>query len=303
MNTNPIVILMAAQLALSAALCHGQTTRPAPAPPAAQPRSPRPVSPSTNLVARLGSTDPSQRSAALAEARQVVQGNPAAATTALRSNWIQALIDVGAYADADELALLAICAGPFDSGVTYQLQVQRVLAMRASGNKDQAIVYAKSAYNVVPMSTTHRAMLVLYECLADKDPALAEQFREEQIAGSTASSPPSGATLTSNAAPATHRTAVLESIRVDPKAYEAGLAQVRAVPTMAFQHFLTEGDLLLLADRPAEARVAFQQAYYLANVQSRISLTNDGLARTVKAELGSIGAANAFAESVRPTRP
>jgi hypothetical protein len=59
------------------------------------------------------------------------------------------------------------------------------------------------------------------------------------------------------------------------------------------------GDLLLLADRPKEARAAFEKAYTLASDKD-LATASESIARCMRAEDGSIGRANAWVLSICP---
>ncbi len=64
-----------------------------------------------------------------------------------------------------------------------------------------------------------------------------------------------------------------------------------------FDSQMRRGNLLLLMDRPKEAKAAFERAAMLA-ADKQASTAAEGVARSIKAEDGTIGRANAYVQGV-----
>ena len=287
-------------LAASAA---SQTSSAKAAPPSS---AARPKPEADPLAVDLASKDPARQEAALKKIRSTVAMQPEKMTIL----WAQSMLAGGRYQPADELSLAGILGQPYSLSRVQRFQEVRVRAMLAAGKKPEALAYAKGVYNVSPMQDTANAMALLAECLLaayPDDPAMANRFRDEQMAGATMREglgvrgegigKSEGATTlaTSNQQPAT-APSVLSGIKVDPKPYEQAIARCNGE---GYNNCVARGNLLLLADRPAEAKAAFERAYAMAP-EEELAAATENLARAMKAQDGSIGRANAWILSLRP---
>lgn len=195
--------------------------------------------------------------------------------------------------DAVDQATIA-CAGD-------AIYLERPLAIRAqaylaAGQPQQALASAKSLYNVSRMEGTANALRILTKCLQaayPQDRDLIIRFRDEQLAGaSPATTQPSAA-----------KSSVLSAIKVDGAVYEKPLGK-DLVPSPIEEDFATltrMGNLLLLADRPEDAKPCFEQAYRFCNAE-QLPAATESLARVMKAQDGTIRRANAFLLALRPTK-
>ena len=290
-----------------------------------------PVKPRTEadtLVEKLAGKDAAARGEAVERIREMIRTGPAQNIgNDLRMKYLPALARAERHEEIGELALAGILAQPANTPNVYGFQLARTRAILALGRKDEALACAKGLYNVAPMKDTADAMLTVAECLRAIDPALADRFREEQIAGAStrpatqksatdytdgtdkAKGNPSVESVKSvapgedhgrdaratNHGRGAHATSVLAGIKVDAAAYEEAIA---AQTRESYDSYTALGNLLLLADRPKEAHTAFERGYALA-VEKDLPAATENIARAIKAEDGAIGRANGWVLSLR----
>jgi hypothetical protein len=273
--------------------------------------------PDPNAVAeQLASPDSATVDAAMKEIQIEIRHDPGRAVGNIRGPYLTALMNSKHFAEADRLALEGIVSWPQDLGSVQFLLIIRIQAMLALGNPDAALQDAKSLYNVSSMNDLPQAMLLVAQCLNaghPKDLAWAERFRQEQVAGAIfdghivvqADGDPNRPPVL-EPAPATRpatqpdvgAATVLASIHIADPAYSNTL-----------EHFFGEdygslcgrGNLLLLADRTAEAKVIFDRAYSVG-AQQNLADATENIARCMKAEDGGVARANAWILSLRPER-
>lgn len=207
----------------------------------------------------------------------------------LRSIWLKALLIAKQYPEASALAMEGIVANPWETKSIEAVLSLRIKALVAAGKTDEALASAKSLFNVSTMAGTSDAILAVAECLnvakpADKD--IYSKFRDEQIAGATTQPTKDRSTST-----------VLAAIKIDAKPYDEALKKLTGEDA---QSLLGRGNLLLLADRPKEAKAIFDRLYSLTTAD--LAESSEALARTMKAEDGTIGRANAWIMSIRPKK-
>jgi hypothetical protein len=146
------------------------------------------------------------------------------------------------------------------------------------------------------MADTADAIYAIGQCLRaahPNDPDVAKRFTEEQTGGA----------LVRGAHPTGEgkivKSATLAGIKVDAKPYEEAIANLEQSRYPSYKSHAALGNLLLLADRPAEAKTAFETAYSLAK-ETNLAVATENLARAMKAEDGTIGRANSWVLSIRP---
>ena len=250
---------------------------------------------SETLARQLQAEDSALRQQALVRVRQLLEVDANRAVWELCSRWMPAMIAGGLNDQAADLALTVILSRPQGTQVLEQLQTHRVRALLAAGRNQEALGNAKSLYNLASMGGADEAMLLVAECLrlAQPDqPDLVQRFRDEQIAGAATRPTASPAD-----APAAMAGSVLAGIQIDPKPYEQAIA---ALTKEDYSTSVGQGNLLLLADRPDEAMEAFKRAYGLA-VERDLPAATENIARAMKAQDGSIGRANSWILSLRPS--
>jgi hypothetical protein len=276
---------------------------------------PPPPWPDPNVISKeLSASDPAAIAAGIKDVQSEVQRDPGRAVGDIRGPFLTALTNSKHYAEADQLALLGLVTWPQDVGLDQFFLNVRIQSLLALGKGEQALQAAKSLYNVSTMNDLPQAMLLVAQCLNaahPKDLAWAERFRQEQVAGAAfdgqivvqangdPNRPPElqpAPTTRPTTQPDVGAATVLASIHVDDPAY-----------SNAVEHWFGEdygglcgkGNLLLMADRAADAKIVFDRAYALGAPQN-LADASENIARCMKAEDGSIGRANAWILSLRP---
>lgn len=227
---------------------------------------------------------------AVANIRRMLKTDTYPAAMGLLDGWLATLRQQGRHREAAELSLEALLLLPADNRLVQLMVHHRVQALLADGKKDEALAAAKGLYNVATMDFTAEALRHLGDCLAAARPQDVRRFRLQQAAGAMADP---------EARKADHGPSVLQSIKVDPAPYEAA---IKAHPGNDYQGLMARGNLLLLADRPAEAWSLFEEAYRVQPDAPETVLpeATGNLAKCMKAVDGGIGRANAWVMSIRP---
>jgi tetratricopeptide (TPR) repeat protein len=238
------------------------------------------------IMEQLSSNDAAQRQQAMETIRMRMNTR---GLVELRSIWLKALLTAKQYPEASALAMEGILANPWETKSIEAVLSTRIKALLATGKTDEALACAKSLFNVSTMAGTSDAILTVAECLnvakpTDKD--IFTKFRDEQIAGAT-TQPTKDRTIST----------VLAAIKIDPKPYDEALKKLTGEDA---QSLLGRGNLLLLADRPKEAKLIFDRLYSLTTAD--LAEASEALARTMKAEDGTIARANAWIISIRPKK-
>lgn len=258
--------------------------------PAAKAEAPAREKTEAELLADdLASRDASRRQEALAQVRELLAADGRKAANDLRARWLKAMLAGGMNDEILELTQTAILNQPTITHNVAGYQEYRVKALLATGRKEEALAAAKGLFNVAPMNITGQALLLVAECLRAIDPAKADAFREEQVAGA--------ATRPADAATQPAQCPTLASIRVDAAPYEAAAANLAGAGD--YNSLTGAGNLYLLADKPAEARAMFDRAYAIAP-ENQVAQATENIARTIKAQDGTIGRANGWILSLRP---
>jgi len=235
----------------------------------------------SQILVELGRVDE-----ALAAMRAILAADPFSNWRATR--WASALRSAKRPAEADAIAFDAIAAAPSVTINVYRLQRLRVQALLDMNKPHEAAAAAKGLFNVAPMELSREAMLLVGRCLKAAEPEgnVEQRFLMQQMLG--AAEDGSGASAQT----------LMHGIRVDPGPYEVPLAN--ASLRSGVQGLVGQGNLELLADRPAAARKLFEQAYPMIADAAEAA---EHIARCIKAEDGCLGRAMAFAKSIRPPLP
>ncbi|HSI14600.1 MAG TPA: hypothetical protein VK961_21290 [Chthoniobacter sp.] len=259
-------------------------------PPSTKPAKPK--SESAILAEQLASEDGAVQQQALDKVKEVLAKPPVMDDDGkprpqmqVDVLWVRSLIKVRRYEDAESLALAGILRKP-DGMWVAAFQKARSQALLAAGKHDAALSAAKAYYNVCQMKDTAAAIDQIGLCLINARPTekgLATKFKTQQV--NAATTQPSG----QPAAPIEDN--VLKSVTIDPKPYEQA---IQAITISQFGDLVGKGNLLLLADRAKEAKDAFETAMELAQKPKDTATAIEGVARAIRAETGSIGAANAY---------
>lgn len=240
---------------------------------------------------QLASNNPAQQKQAIAAIRSRIQARGIAE---IKTFWSKPLLAAKLYKDAAEIAQEAILASPGETRYVEAALELRIKALLGAGQLEEALNESKSLFNVASMPGTAEAILTVAECISTarpKDIDLFNRFRDEQMAGAQTPAPATQ--------PANHparRCTVLDSIKVNPKPYQEAMAHFTGEDAASL---MARGNLLLMADKPREARQVFERMYSLSGAE--LAEATEALARAMKAEDGTIGRANAWILSLRPS--
>ncbi len=148
------------------------------------------------IAGALASKDAIRQVEAVAEVREWLANDPDKGYGYLRSRWLKQMLIGGMNGPAAELALAGVLASPQNTAAVTSFMELRTRALLADGKTAEALASAKSVFNVATMNRTAEAMGIVSECLRAKDPALAERFRDEQLAAGAAAGLPTPAAAT-----------------------------------------------------------------------------------------------------------
>jgi len=275
----------------------------------AQPKVGDPVSPrvpktrvpeqigTSELMNRLSSEDQQVRHGAIDLVKERLTGQPSRIVD-VRSQVFKTLMAGKRYDESADLAGYGIVTVPQDTRTLEAFAQARVRALLALGKADEALQAAKSLFNVTTMLGTSEAILLVAECLnaaRPKDKESFNKFREEQMAGATAASA-DPAVPESVRGGKGMRSTVLDSVKIDTKFYDDALAKMTGED---YQGLMGRGNLLLMSDRVKEAREVFERMYSLATASELVD-ASEALARTIRAEDGTIGRANSWVSAIKP---
>jgi hypothetical protein len=245
----------------------------------------------------IKSSDKGPQDAAIAQIKDLIAS--AHPVRNLWVDWIPGLMKDGRNDDAAELALLGSCERPDLNAIVPMMEL-RVNALLASGKNDDALAAAKSYYNVCDMKLTGKAVDMLALCLARTHPddlEIARRFRNEQAASSAS---PQASASAATTTPTTQTSPMLKAIVIDQRIWDDSI-KTWAAKTSPVSARAGYGDLLLAADRGADAEKAYREMYQLAATQADLTTAIEGIARSLRAEDGNVGRANAWLVSLQKT--
>jgi len=275
----------------------------------AQPKSADPVPPrgpksrpaeqigNSELMNRLANDDQTIRHGAIEIVKERIGGQPGRIID-VRMQVFKTLMAGKHYEESADLAWFGVVTLPHETKTLEGFAQARVRSLLAMGKADEALQAAKSLFNVTTMSGTSEAILLVAECLnaaRPKDKESFNKFREEQMAGAAAASADVSAPESVRSGKGM-RSSVLDSIKIDTKAYDEALAKMTGED---YQGLMGRGNLLLMADRVKDAREIFERMYSLASASELVD-ASEALARTIRAEDGTIGRANSWVSAIKP---
>jgi Zinc carboxypeptidase len=203
------------------------------------------------------------------------------------------LVDTKKYDDTLAIASDLIQSTPYTEVRIEFAQRARAQVYIAEGKYDQALQEAKCYYNVCSLVRTADAIGLLAQIFKHQtvnDPTIVMQFMDQQARGIIPSS--SSVNQKTDINP-------LSSIKVDPELYDAALRR-HSVEKDSYRTLIGSGNLLLLKDRPQEAKKAFAAAWaYSGNGPVRTQGVIEGIARAIRDERGAVQPANQFVLDVR----
>ena len=240
------------------------------------------------ITRNLRSNDEALVTAACSQIKVWFSSDPLRAVPAFRRQWSSALLDGKHYAATAELSLAAAVARPFSAADMHFFLYTRARALLKLNKPQEALASVRSAFNVAPMVETSKIVLLIDECLRAANPTdaakVSQQFRREQIAGVEATDEKSPPNISKT----------LLSLPLEKEAAEAALKNLNPRDR---NYLLAKGNLELMAGRPQDARETFGHLLEESNATDLLPLY-ENIARTYRAEDGTIGWANAYLLSI-----
>jgi len=86
---------------------------------------------------------------------------------------------------------------------------------------------------------------------------------------------------------------MLAGVKVDSSLYDAAI-QAWLGKNKRISDRVCYGDLLLAADKPADAEKLFKECYQLATTPEDLTKSTEGIAKSLRAEDGNVGRANTW---------
>jgi hypothetical protein len=276
-----VVLIALGVSTVSVAQTTAPTTRP----------EPRPPTEAQLLTQQLADADPAVHQAAWDKIQAMMAAPPPTDPSGrpravIEPGWVRALTRVKKYDEADKLAIEGIKRRPFDAGMVSAFAKARVGALRGAGKNDAALAAAKSAYLIGPLSESPigaDSVTAMVLKVRPKDKAAAEAFKAQQAEG---------------AAPAAEN--LLKTIPADAASFEEAL---KAVAGDEYAVHMSRGNLLLLMDRAADAKAEFEKSLDAAKVEREAVAAFEGIAKTIRAETGTVTAANAYLKEQLAKKP
>ncbi|HEX4052632.1 MAG TPA: M14 family zinc carboxypeptidase [Tepidisphaeraceae bacterium] len=219
---------------------------------------------------------------------------------------LQPLLDAKLYAETIAFARNAIEIRPQTPQFVAEEQRAIVESLMAQGLYDQALAAAKSYYNVATLKDTAAAIDLVADVLnksrGGRDPTIGLRFKTEQAStGPQSPLPAAGSVdpaLQADVPSSTNPS--LDAITVDDSAYEPAIARTFTHAEESYGSLIGRGNLLLLADRPVEARQCFTSACRFTDGETgKLRNALEGIARAVRAQSGGITEANALITAIQ----
>jgi tetratricopeptide (TPR) repeat protein len=228
--------------------------------------------------------------------RSNLQRDPRSAATGIYKD--RALSDCllpGAWREVSELALACINAQPDRvDRLTYFMTI-RIEALLGAGKSDEALLAAKSLYNVCSVQDVRKAIDLVAKCITaarPRQPGLSNRFILQQIAGCVSDG-------TNHLFGVDLGTPVFSSIPVSGTEYDGG--GLRSERNREWRSF-GQANVLLMQDEPKEARRLFESLTH-SMTSTVAEAANEGLARVLKAETARLNEANDYLRSrVQPNK-
>lgn len=200
--------------------------------------------------------------------------------------WLITLFEKGRYVDVEAIALKGIINSADQASGIPELQKYRVRALLEQHKPDEALSAARAYYNVAPLKDTEAAVKLVTLCLTAKNPDdldTLRRFKRQQVEWSAATTQPAASNeLGEN---------ILKSIPVPAEPFASAAA---AIVKRDYVGLMGKGNLLLLANQPADAKKAFEAAEMVAEKPEQATAAVECIARAVRADAGALGPANTF---------
>jgi tetratricopeptide (TPR) repeat protein len=241
------------------------------------------------LTTELASSDPAQVKKAIDTIDDWAKG----AVASRRADIFEILVDTKHYDEAEERAIRYILKAPANNWSIEHLQKLRVKSLLKQGKNNEALSAAKVYYYVCRFAETKDAISLVSLCLDTahpEDKTIAKLFKQQQVAWASTTQPTTGTIQPSLGDP------VLESISIGKPPFDASDVEKRIATS--YISLEAKGNLLLLEGQADEAKAVFDQAYDVAT-DKQASRAIENVARAIRAQNGSVGAANAYLMTVQ----
>jgi len=202
-----------------------------------------------------------------------------------RPSAMQCLVDGGLYKEAELSCDEAIIRNSFDTGAVSGYEAVRAKAFLGENKPQEALGAAKAYVNACSLRNTPDAIQLLGQCLAAAHPddrEIVQRFNLQQMAG--ASTRPSADDTDDLGLP------VLASIQIDDSPFRKAIDEINGG---SYQRLTAKATLLLISDKPSDARKLFEAAVKVARSQN-LTAAIENVARSIRAESGCVGPANAY---------
>lgn len=239
----------------------------------------------------LKGDDAQQIDSCVIQIRRWISGNRVAPDLAFK--WLPSLMAKKRYQEVAELALTGMVARP-EQKFLDRLPPLRAKALNALDKPDDALQAALVYYNVCSMKETPAAIDLLEVCLIKahpEDPAYGRRFRSEQLllAGNTGAG-------TNEAG---GKRSMLKGLPIDPAPFTAAVERWKEKASSGKASDISSyANLLLTADRAAEAEKCFRTLFEIAGTQEELDIATEGIARSIRAQDGDVARANAWLRSL-----
>ena len=211
------------------------------------------------------------------------------------TDWEPQLMKAKRYQDVADLALEGALGRPSIEVMTGCFDV-RIEALAAMGKYDDALQCAKSYYNVCQFGKTDQGIKrvgpMLGRCHPD-DLEIIRRFQKEQ--GAASSTPLASA---ADQGAATQPGAMLKSVKINESPFRDAIDRWGNM-TLYTEQRVSYGNVLLAADRGADAEKLFRELYQVATSQDELITATEGIARSMRAEDGNVARADAWLASLQ----
>jgi hypothetical protein len=200
--------------------------------------------------------------------------------------WFPALYHAKRFQTIADMSLSGINSRPALNSISGLME-WRVRALLALNKPQDALIAAKSYYNACNWNETQYAVQMVAICLAQANPSdaqIGKRFEHEQA---------QSASIGATSQPSEARQSVLKAIRVDVNLYDDGVVEW-VLHGDKFYDRLMYGTILLAADQGEQAERVYRDCYNAASTQEELNWAAEGVARSLRAQDGSLIRANAW---------
>ncbi len=287
LNDLPHVVITPAWLPWDKAPANARPTNAWASPPPGLVRAAIDPAEVTHLTQEL--SDPARYAAALERIEHLLALNPISAAEQLRhlnAPWAHALVSTGHYADLDRLTDALLVPLAYNTNSLEALLNVRTRSALAASHPDVALDRARQWFAVATLYGAAPALQSFVQALNQ------QHVPKPMIRAFQASF------VDSTTQPTTQPSVTLR-LTADSADAQRFLAAARDIHAEDYASLTSRANLLLLAGRPDLARPLCRRILMLA-VDAQLPAAVENVARCIKADTGSLTAANAFLVEQRP---